>query len=59
MAGDAKQLEKEERELQGDLDELIEDTIRQEAPKNAAIWLGAVLGSFVVVLAMLWLVTGG
>jgi hypothetical protein len=59
MAGDAKQLEEEERELQGDLDELIEDTIRREAPKNAAIWLGVVLGSFVVVLAMLWLVTGG
>lgn len=59
MPGDAKELEKEERDLQSELDELLEDTIRQAAPRNAAIWLGVVLGSFALVLVLLWIVTGG
>jgi hypothetical protein len=59
MPSQAKQLEKEEQELQQDLDELLADTMRQEWAKNAAIWLGVVLGSFVVILLVLMAISGG
>jgi hypothetical protein len=59
MPSEAKELEKEEQDLQHDLDELLADTIRQEWPRNAAIWLGVVVGSFAVIIVVLLLVTGG
>jgi hypothetical protein len=59
MPSEAKDLEKEERDLQHDLDELLADTIRQEWPRNAAIWLGVVTGSFAVIIGVLVLLTGG
>jgi hypothetical protein len=59
MPSEAKDLEKEERDLQHELDELLADTIRQEWPRNAAIWLGVVIGSFAVNIGVLVLLTGG
>jgi hypothetical protein len=59
MPSEAKELEKEERELQRELDELLAVTIRKEWPRNAAIWVGVVVGSFAVILGVLVLLTGG
>ena len=56
---DADRVEREERELQAELDRLIVDKMRAEWAKNTVIWLGVVLGSMVVVLGVLQLVTGG
>ena len=55
----AKAVEEEEQALQRDLDELLADTIRREWARNAAIWLGVVIGSFAVIIIVLLLVTGG
>jgi hypothetical protein len=55
----AKAVEEEERALQRDLDELLADTIRREWARNAAIWLGVVIGSFAVIILVLIVVTGG
>jgi hypothetical protein len=59
VASQAKQLEKEEQELQNDLDELLADTMKREWAKNAAIWLGVVLGSFAIILLLLVAISGG
>jgi hypothetical protein len=59
MASPAKELEKEEKDLQKDLDELLADTLKQEWPLNAAIWLGVVLGSLLVILLLMMAITGG
>jgi hypothetical protein len=56
---DAQQVEREERELQEELERLIADTMRAEWAKNTVIWLGVVLGSMAIVLAVLLVVTGG
>ena len=54
---DAQQVEREERELQEELERLIIDTMRAEWAKNTVIWLGVVLGSMAIVLGVLQLVT--
>jgi hypothetical protein len=59
MPSEAKDLEREEQGLQRDLDELLADSIRKEWPRNAAIWLGVVIGSFAVIIVVLVVVTGG
>lgn len=59
MASKAKELEKAEKELQKDLDELIADTMQQEWPKNTGIWLGVVLGSLALILLVLIVISGG
>ena len=59
MPSEAKELEKVQKEQERDLEELLADTMRQEWPRNAAIWIGVVLGSLVVILLLLVLVTGG
>ena len=51
--------EKFREELQGALNGMIEDTIRRSALPNAIAFFGVVLGSFIVTLGLLVLVTGG
>lgn len=51
--------EKYRREMQGALENVIEDTIRSSAVPNTLAWVGVVLGSFLVNLGLLVLVTGG
>jgi hypothetical protein len=46
-------------ELQGALEGMIEDTIRKSALPNAIAFIGVVVGSFLVTLGLLVLVTGG
>jgi hypothetical protein len=54
---DAERVEREDRELREDLEQLIADTMRAEWAKNTVIWLGVVLGSMAIVLGVLQLVT--
>ena len=51
--------EKYRKEMQGALEKMIEDTIRSSALPNTLAWVGVVLGSFLVNLGLLVLVTGG
>ncbi|MDQ4036240.1 MAG: hypothetical protein M3153_09940 [Chloroflexota bacterium] len=51
--------EKYRKEMQGALEKMIEDTIRSSAIPNTLAWVGVVVGSFVINLALLVLVTGG
>jgi hypothetical protein len=51
--------EKYRKEMQGALEKLIEDTIRSSAVPNTLAWVGVVLGSFLINLGLLVLVTGG
>jgi len=47
------------KEMEGALEKMIEDTIRSSALPNTLAWVGVVLGSFLVNLGLLVLVTGG
>jgi hypothetical protein len=51
--------EKYRKEMEGALEALIEETIRTSAVPNTLAWVGVVVGSFLVNLALLVLVTGG
>ena len=55
----AKEMEKYRQETQKALDETIEDTIRQAAIPNSLAWVGVVVGSFVLNLLLLVIVSGG
>jgi hypothetical protein len=46
-------------ELQDALDELLEEDIRTGLVPNTLAWIGVVLGSFLLNLAILAIVTGG
>jgi hypothetical protein len=47
------------QEVEGALNRMLEDTIRQSAGPNALVWIGTVGGAFVLNLLLLLLVTGG
>jgi hypothetical protein len=51
--------EKYRKEMEGALEKMIEDTIRSSAVPNTLAWVGVVIGSFLVNLGLLVLVTGG
>jgi hypothetical protein len=55
MPKTAKALEAEERELQADLDRLIEDKITEEALRNAAIFVGVIVLGVLLDLGLLLL----
>jgi hypothetical protein len=42
MSDEAKELEREQKELEKELDKLIEDEIKQYAGRNAAIFVGVI-----------------
>ena len=47
------------QELEDALNQTIEDTIRQDGPRNALAWLAVTLGAFLLNLGLLVLVSGG
>jgi hypothetical protein len=51
--------QKYREELQGALEGMIEDTIRSSALPNAIAFFGVVIGSFLLTLGLLVVVTGG
>jgi hypothetical protein len=51
--------EKYRKEMEGALEKMIEETIRSSAVPNTLAWVGVVLGSFLLNLALLVLVSGG
>jgi hypothetical protein len=51
--------EKYRKEMQGALEKMIEDTIKSSAVPNTLAWVGVVVGSFLINLGLLVLVTGG
>ena len=55
----AKRTEERQREIEHQLNELIEDTIRQAWLPNTLAWIVAVLGAFLLNLGLLVLLTGG
>ena len=59
MPSEAKELEREEREQEAELETLLADAMREAWPRNAAIWIGVVAGSLVVILVVLVVVSGG
>lgn len=54
-----KELEAQRQEVEEALNGTLEDTIRHAGPANALAWLGVALGSFLINLLLLVLVTGG
>jgi hypothetical protein len=46
-------------ELQGALDELLDEDIRTGLVPNTLAWIGVVIGAFLLNLAILAIVTGG
>jgi hypothetical protein len=46
-------------ELQGALDQLLEEEIRSGLVPNTLAWIGVVVGAFLLNLGLLVLVTGG
>lgn len=59
MTKNLKAAEQFRKELEPDVNRLIEDTIREAAWPNTVAWIGVVLGSFAINLLLLMLVTGG
>jgi hypothetical protein len=55
----AAQNKKAKEEIQDDLEEMIVDAMRKAALPNALAFIGVVGGSFVIVLLVLIMITGG
>jgi hypothetical protein len=47
------------QEVEGALNQMVEETIRQSALPNSLVWIGTVAGAFVLNLLLLFIVTGG
>ena len=52
-------MEEFRRQIQQDVDEAIEETMRTAALPNTVAWIGVVAGSFAICLLLLVAVTGG
>ena len=55
----SKRAEKRRQEMQKDVDQMIEDTIRQSWAANTIAWVAVVGGAFVLNLLVLLLLSGG
>lgn len=53
------QMDRDRRELEPALAATTEETIRTTGPGNTIAWMTVVVGSFVLILLLLLLVTGG
>jgi hypothetical protein len=47
------------QEVEGALNQMVEETIRQSAVANSLVWIGTVAGAFVLNLLLLFIVTCG
>ena len=56
---ETKELQREKKQLEKALNETIEDTIRQAWLPNTLAWTAVALGSFLLNLLLLFLVSGG
>jgi hypothetical protein len=54
-----KRMEQYRKEIQQDVDEAIEETMRTAALPNTIAWIGVVAGSFAINLLLLVAVSGG
>jgi hypothetical protein len=54
-----KQADDYSQEVEGALNQMLEDTIRQSAVPNALVWIGTVGGAFLLNLLLLLLVSAG
>lgn len=55
----AKRAEARKKEIEGEVNKMIETTIRESGPLNTLAWFAVVVGSFVLNLLLLMAVTGG
>ena len=54
-----KRAEERKKEIEGEVNEMIEDTIKQSWAPNTLAFLAIVVGSFVLNLLVLLLISGG
>ena len=54
-----KRAEERKKEIEGEVNQMIEDTIKESWAPNTLAFLGVVVGSFVLNLLVLLLISGG
>lgn len=59
MSEREKRMERYRKQIEQDVNEAIEDTMRSAALPNTIAWIGVVAGSFAICLLLLVAVTGG
>ena len=57
MKATARAVEREERELEAELATLIEDKIKEDGPRNAAIFIGVIALGLVLDVVLLLILT--